>query len=121
MVMVVVLDWDRADRGQYQLKGELVAPDGRVVLTVDGHSDVKPMPPGHPPARTRIVMNVENAVFPSPGRYHLRFIVKGRRFRGPSLHLVELETPEETSGDTGTELETPGKALETPGEGDHGS
>lgn len=98
MVLVFVLDWDRTDRGQYQLKAELVAPDGRVVLTVDGHSDVSPMPPGHPPARTRIVMPVENAVFPNPGRYHLRVVVKGKRFRGPTLHLVEIETGEESQG-----------------------
>ena len=37
MVLVLVLDWARTDRGQYNLKAELVAPDGSVVLTVDGH------------------------------------------------------------------------------------
>ena len=91
MVLVLVLDWDRTDKGQYQLKAELVAPDGKVVLTVDGHSDVEPRPAGRPPARTRIVMPIEKAVFPKPGRYHLRVIVKGQRFRGPTLHLVELK------------------------------
>jgi len=92
MVLVLVLDWDRKDQGHYTLKAELVAPDGSVVLTIDGHSDVDRQPTGKPPARTRIVMPVEKAAFPTPGRYHLRIIVKGQRFRGPSLHLVELET-----------------------------
>jgi len=96
MVLVLVLDWDRKDKGQYNLKAELVAPDGKVVLTVDGHSDVEPQPMGRPPARTRLVMALEKAIFPEAGRYHLRVIVKGQRFRGPSLHLVELEKEQES-------------------------
>ena len=90
MVLVLVLAWDRTDQGHYNLKAELVAPDGSVVLTVEGHSEVEARPAGKPPARTRLVMPLEKAVFPSPGRYHLRVVVKGRRFRGPSIHLVEM-------------------------------
>jgi hypothetical protein len=93
MVLILVLDWGRSDKGQFNLKAELVAPDGSVVLTVDGHSDVAPVPTGAPPPRTRLVMPLEKAVFPKPGRYHLRVMVKGKRFKGPSLHLVEMETP----------------------------
>jgi hypothetical protein len=91
MVLVLVLDWDRGDSGQYNMKAELVGPDGKPVLTVDGHSEVRPMPKDRPPARTRLVMPLEKAVFPSPGRYHLRVTAKGKRFRGPTLHLVETE------------------------------
>lgn len=99
MVLVLIMDWDRSDQGRYNLKAELVSPDGRVVLTVDGHSELDRRPAGHPPARTRLVVPLEKAVFPEAGRYHLRIIVKGRRFRGPSLHLVELEEkPEAPSG-----------------------
>ncbi len=93
MVLILVLDWGRNDKGQFNLKAELVAPDGSVVLTVDGHSDVSPVPDGAPPPRTRLVMPLEKAVFPKPGRYHLRVMVKGKRFKGPSLHLVEMEAP----------------------------
>ena len=100
MVLVLVLDWSRNDKGQYNLKAELVAPDGNVVLTVDGHSEVDSRPADRPPARTRLVMPLEKAVFPKAGRYHLRIIVKGQRFRGPSLHLVELETEPDPSGDS---------------------
>lgn len=92
MILVMVMDWDRKDRGRHNLKAELVGPDGRIVLTVDGHSDVEAPSPQGPPARTRLVMELEKAVFPQPGRYHLRIMVKGNRFRGPSLHLVQMET-----------------------------
>jgi hypothetical protein len=89
MVLVLILDWDRRDDGHYNMKAELIGPDGKVVLTVDGHSEVRPMPQGGPPPRTRLVMPLEKAVFPKPGRYHLRVTAKGKRFRGPSLNLVE--------------------------------
>lgn len=96
MVLVLVIEWGRKDQGRYNLKAELVGPDGRVVLTVDGHSDVEVRTSEHPPARTRLVMPLEKVVFPSPGKYFLRVIVKGERFRGPSLHLLQMEGAVET-------------------------
>ena len=91
MTLVLVIEWDRRDQGRYGLKAELVAPDGSVVLTVDGHSDVELRPKERPPARTRLVMGIDKVIFPKPGRYHLRVIVKGKRFKGPALHLVQIE------------------------------
>jgi hypothetical protein len=94
MTLVLIVDWDRRDEGRYNLKAELISPDGSVVLTVDGHSEVDRRPADRPPARTRLVMAIEKPVFPKAGRYHLRVIVKGKRFRGPSLYLVELPSDE---------------------------
>lgn len=91
MVLVLVLEWGRKDQGRYSFKAELVGPDSNVVLTVDGHSDVEARPPDRPLARTRLVMPLEKVVFPKPGRYYLRVIVKGERLRGPSLYLIEAE------------------------------
>jgi len=91
MVLVLVLEWGSSDQGQYNLKAELVDPDGGTVLTIDGHSEVTPSLPGRSPPRTRLIMPLENAVFRRPGRYHLQVTVKGKRLRGPTLHLVELE------------------------------
>ena len=99
MVLVIVLDWDRTDQGRYKLKAELVDPDGSTVLTIDGHSDVQPSLPGQPPARTRLVMPLEQAAFPRPGRYHLRVTVKGTRLRGPALYLVEVDSEGATAAE----------------------
>ncbi len=100
MVLVLVVEWDRKDQGRYGLKAELVSPSGQVVLTVDGHSEVDLRPKSRPPARTRLVMPLEKVVFPLPGRYHLRVMVKGERFRGPSLYLQELEAGTEPGPDS---------------------
>lgn len=91
MTLVVVLEWERTDEGRYGLKAEIVDPDGSVVLTVDGHSDVDARPPEDPPARTRLVMPLEKVVFPRPGRYDLEITVKGETMRGSSLHLIPTE------------------------------
>lgn len=91
MVLVLVIEWGTKDQGRYNLKAEMVGPDGAVVLTVDGHSDVDARPAERPPARTRLIVPLEKVVFPRAGKYHLRVIVKGERFRGPSLYLLETE------------------------------
>lgn len=101
MVLVLVIEWGRKDEGRYALKAELVGPGGAVVLTVDGHSEVEARPAERPPARTRLIMPLERVVFPKPGKYHLRVIVKGERFRGPSLHLMEMEGEAAADAPTG--------------------
>lgn len=97
MVLVAVLEWDHRDEGRHQFRVDLVGPDGKPSLTVDGHSEVDPRPEGRPPGRTRLVLPLEEVVFPRPGRYTFQVRVKGQTFRGPSLHLVE------TGGAPGTE------------------
>ncbi len=91
MILVLVIEWDRRDQGSFNMKAELVSPDGEVGLTVDGKTDVHSPPAHEPPARTRLIMPVKEVVFPRPGRYHLRVKVKGERLRGPSLHLLETQ------------------------------
>ena len=59
------------------------------LLTVDGHTDVDRRSPDRPPARTRMIMPLEEVVFPRPGRYSFRVRVKGRTFQGPPLYLMD--------------------------------
>lgn len=89
MILVAVIEWDRGDSGRHQFRVDLLGPDERPSLTVDGHSDVSPRPDDRPPARTRLVLPLEEVVFPQPGRYRFQVRVKGRDLPGPSLHLVE--------------------------------
>lgn len=95
MVLVLVVEWDRSDQGRYRFRVDLEDPDGKPALTVEGHTDVDRRPADRPPARTRLVMPLEDVVFPAPGRYRFRMRVKGQELEGPSLYLVEAETPPE--------------------------
>ena len=95
MVLVLVVEWDRSDHGRYTFKLDLLGPDGRPTLTVDGHTDVDERPADRPPARTRLVMPLEEVVFPQPGAYRFRLRVKGRDLGGPALYLIRSEAPSE--------------------------
>jgi len=95
MVLVLTLEWDRTDSGRILFKVELTDPAGRPTLTVEGQSDVDLRPADRPPARTRLILPLEEVIFPTAGRYQFNVKVKGRTFAGPSLHLVDTtEAPE---------------------------
>ncbi len=91
MTLVVVLEWGRTDSGRYSFRIDLRGPTGKRTLTVEGHSDVTPSAPGRPPPRTRLVLPLENVVFPGPGRYDFRVSAKGRAMPGPVLYVIAME------------------------------
>lgn len=96
MVLVLAVEWDREDEGRFQFRVDLNGPPDKPSLTVDGHTDVDPRPPDRPPARTRLVMPLEEVVFPEPGRYRFHVRMKGQTFPGPSLHVIERDEPPES-------------------------
>lgn len=93
MVLVTTIEWDRSDEGRNAFKVDLVGPDGRPSLTVDGHTDVDRRPPERPPPRTRLVLPLEDVIFPRAGRYTFEIRVKGKKLRGPSIFVMEGGEP----------------------------
>jgi hypothetical protein len=89
MVLVLVLEWLPQDHGRFALRVDLLSPDGKPNVTVNGHTDVDARASGRPPARTQLVMPLESVVFPAPGPYRFRVRVKGQDLEGPTLHLIE--------------------------------
>jgi hypothetical protein len=94
MVLVLVIEWDRADQGRFQFRADLVDPSGKPCLTVNGHTDVDARDPDRPPPQTRLIMPLDEIVFPEPGRYSVRIRVKGHELQGPPLHLLEASPSE---------------------------
>jgi hypothetical protein len=89
LVLVLVLEWDRADHGRYLFKADLEDDAGNVSLTVEGETEVHRPPSGSPPARSQLVMPIEDVVFPRAGQYLFRVKVKGQTLEGPSLYLTQ--------------------------------
>lgn len=89
MVLVTTIEWDRGESGRNKFRVDLLAPDGRPSLTVDGHTDVEARSPDRPPPRTRLILPLEGVVFPQPGRYTFEIRVGGKKLKGPSLFLME--------------------------------
>lgn len=93
MTLVLVLEWGRGDNGRYSFRVDVTGPGGRPTLTVEGRSEVSPRPADRPPPRTRVILPLEDVMFPSPGRYEFRITAKGRTLRGPVLYLTEATQP----------------------------
>lgn len=94
MMLVLAVEWGHDDSGRYRFKVDLVDPDGKPNLTVDGHTDVDPRPADRPPPRTRLMLPMEGVIFPKPGRYTFRITLKGKEYPGPSLWLVKVDEPQ---------------------------
>lgn len=105
MVLVLGIEWDRADDGRHKFLIDLEDPAGRPVLTLDGHTDVDRRSPEQPPARTRLIMPLEQVVFPRPGAYRCVLRLNNTRIQGPALHvmLTEAPNPEELPTEPGDE------------------
>jgi hypothetical protein len=88
VVLVLVIEWGREDQGRFALRVDLIAPDGKPALTVNGHTDVDQRPADRSPARTQLVMPLETVIFPVAGAYRFRIRVKGQDHEGPTLHLL---------------------------------
>lgn len=89
MVLALVVEWDRTDEGRFRFRVDLEDDAGKATLSVDGYSDVDARPADRPPPRTRLVMPLEDIVFPRPGAYTFQLRMKGQTLRGPSIYLVE--------------------------------
>lgn len=92
MVLVAGIEWDREDAGRFTFKVDLVDPVGRPILTLDGHTDVDLRPAERPPARTWLIMPLEDVVFRGPGVHRLTVRVKGKELTGAALHVLPAET-----------------------------
>lgn len=101
MVLVTAIEWDRSDQGRNKFKVDLKGPDGKLSLTVEGETDVDPRPAHRPPPRTRLILPLENVVFPQAGRYRFEIRVKGQTLPGPSIFLMEGEPAGEGSTGAG--------------------
>ncbi len=93
MVLVVAIEWGPLDQGRYEFRVDLMSPDDKPVLTVEGHTDVDLRDAHQAPALTRLIMPLQDVVFPVPGRYRFSIRVKGREVGGPSVYLSSVGEP----------------------------
>lgn len=75
MTVVFVIQWDRHESGRMPLRADLVDEAGRAVLTIQGHTDVDARPADRAPAQTRLVLPLQEVVFPAPGTYRFELRV----------------------------------------------
>jgi len=89
MTAVFVMEWDADEFGTQAFRADLVAADGRKVITIEGETEVPRRPADRPAARTRLALPLEQVVFPQSGRYHFDIVAGGDLHRACSLFLSE--------------------------------
>jgi hypothetical protein len=90
LVLVLVIEWNREDHGRYLFKADLEDEKGDISLTVEGETEVHRPEADQPPARSQLIMPMEDIVFPHPGQYTFRVKVKGNTLEGPGIFLMEV-------------------------------
>lgn len=89
MTLVVVLEWSADEAGRVPFKIDVLDPTVTPVGTINGHTEVGTPRPMEPPQQTRLVMALDNVVFPVEGTYQFELTVGEDRQRIALLHLIE--------------------------------
>ncbi|HSU16275.1 DUF6941 family protein [Longimicrobium sp.] len=89
MTFAVALEWEAHERGRIEFSIELVDPARSPVLSITGHTEVAEQQPMQGPPQTRVVMPLDNVVFPAEGTYAFELVVDGERQRLTPLHLLK--------------------------------
>ena len=89
LVLALSIEWNDGETGRKHFRIDLLDPSRSPCMTVNGHTDVSPMPPGEAPPQTRLVLPMENVVFPAAGTYMFELEVDDETVALTPLHIVE--------------------------------
>jgi hypothetical protein len=91
MTVVLSVAWDANESGRQPIRADIVDDSDDLILTIQGHTDVPAVPPDRAAPQTRLVMPIENVVFPHAGRYRLRLTAAGEKHAACSIFVAEGE------------------------------
>jgi hypothetical protein len=91
MVLALAVEWDVEGEGRKEFKIDLQDPSGSPSLTISGHTDISARQDGEAPPQTRLILPMEEIVFPAPGTYFFELTVDDESVRVGPLHLIENE------------------------------
>ncbi|HUE96182.1 MAG TPA: hypothetical protein VMN39_05960 [Longimicrobiaceae bacterium] len=94
MVLAIAVEWNAEGEGRREFRIDLVDPSESPCLTISGHTDISPHTRGEPPPQTRLILPMEEVVFPQAGTYLFELDVGEEKVKVAPLHLVEHREPE---------------------------
>ena len=89
LTLALALEWDAGEADRQHFKIDLIDPSRSPCLTVNGYTDITPTVEGEAPAQTRLLMPLQDIVFPTVGSYLFVLDVGGQSYELAPLHLVE--------------------------------
>ncbi|HEX6938940.1 MAG TPA: hypothetical protein VF158_05970 [Longimicrobiales bacterium] len=87
MTVVFIVEWGPEETGRLPLRADLVDEANRPVLTIQGHTEVEARGSDRARPQTRLIMPLEDVVFPAAGRYHFELKVGEQTRRAFSLFV----------------------------------
>jgi hypothetical protein len=92
MTAVFVIEWAPDEAGEQPLRADLVGPRRRRILAIEGQTEVVTGTSGAPP-QTRLILPLEQVVFPEPGEYTFELLAAGDVVSLIPLHLLHQQAP----------------------------
>ena len=91
VIIAGIIEWERSINGKQPFVIDLMDPDEKPIFTIDGYTDVDARRADQAPAKTHLILPLENLIFPSVGEYQLHMEILDQQFLGPSLYLIASE------------------------------
>lgn len=89
LVLALAMEWDQEEEGRREFHLDLIDPSGSPSLTINGHTDISARIPGEAPPQTRLILPMQEVVFPAAGTYLFELKVDDAKLHVAPLHLVE--------------------------------
>lgn len=89
LMLVVLLEWPRTTAGRVPLRIDINDPDGKSIFSIEAHTDVDPREAGRAPAKTHLLLPLNNLMFPCAGSYSCELALPDATVAVANLHLVE--------------------------------
>jgi hypothetical protein len=88
MTAVFIIEWATDEVGPQQLRADLIGPRGRRILAIEGQTEVV-AGTGHARPQTRLILPLDQVVFPEPGDYAFELQAGGDVITLCPLHLLQ--------------------------------
>lgn len=89
MVLALAVEWDEEGEGRREFRIDLTDPSGSPCLTISGHTDVSERKRGEAPPQTRLILPMQEVIFPQAGTYFFQLETGGESAKLAPLHLIE--------------------------------
>lgn len=93
MTLALAVEWGPEERGRIEFRVDLLDPGASPVFSITGHTEVGEQEPLMGPPQTRLLMPLQDVVFPAEGAYEFQLEVAGEKVRLAPMRL--FQTPRE--------------------------
>ena len=90
MTAVFLIEWEAGEAGRQPLRADMVDTTGRKLLTIQGHTEVEDRSAERAPAQTRLIVDLEQVIFPAAGEYHFELVAAGDVVSACSFYVGQV-------------------------------